>query len=81
MMMVGAMIALGFMLVGMVIIITKGDQLSERTAIGWAALALISCCVAVAGSFVAVVGCLTVRFELVGAANQTLQATAAAPSN
>lgn len=81
MMIAGAMIALGFMPVSMVIIITKGDQLSERTAIGWAALALISCCGAVAGSSVAAVACLTIRFELVGAANQTLQATAASPIN
>ena len=80
MMIAGAMIALGFMPVGMVIIITKGALLSEHTAIGWAALAVISCCVAVAGSFVAVVGCLTVRFERVGAVNETLQATAASPS-
>ena len=81
MMIAGAMIALGFMPVVMVIIITKGDQLSERAAIGWAALALISCFVAVAGSFVAVVACLTVRFELVGAVSQTLEATAASPNN
>ncbi len=40
----------------------------------WAALVLIA-------GVVALVGCFTTRFELVGSANKALQATAAAPGS
>lgn len=48
------------------------DDSSRNTTIVWAALVLLAC-------VIAVIGCFTTRFELVGSANKTLQATVAPP--
>jgi hypothetical protein len=67
----GMVIALSLMPVG---IVMGWDHSFEPAALCWAALALLAL-------LVSAIGCFTMRFESVGAANKTLQATAAAPGN
>ena len=71
-MMIGGVIAL-LVLVATRMMVSWDDSL-ETVTIVWAALSVLAC-------LVALIGCFTMRFELVGTANKALHATAAAPGS
>jgi hypothetical protein len=69
-MMIGGTLA-ALVLVPMGLALDWDDSLQTATIV-WAAFILLAC-------LVALMGCFTMRFELVRSANKALQATAAAP--